>query len=104
MDLQALANKYGMPIKIVSITDFNDSDPKIEQMQPDGDFEVEQVIEEMILLNTGNYHFDLIKKKQSEENTDNSGERLEVKDSKSEEPPVNQINDHKETSKHSDKD
>ena len=42
MDMQALANKYGMPIKIVSIKDFNDPNPKIERMEPDGDFEVKE--------------------------------------------------------------
>ena len=52
MDMQALSNKYGMPIKIISITDFNDPNPKVEKMEPDGDFEVEEKIEELILLNT----------------------------------------------------
>ena len=64
MDFQALSNKYGMPIKIVSIRDFNDQNPKVERLEPDGDFEVQQVFEEMILLKTGQYHFDLIRKKE----------------------------------------
>ena len=63
MDMQALSNKYGMPIKIISITDFNDPNPKVEKMEPDGDFEVKEKIKEMVLLNTGRVHFDLIKKK-----------------------------------------
>ena len=63
MDMQALSNKYGMPIKIVSIKDSNDPNPKVERIEPDGHFEVKQVVEEMIWLNTGQYHFDLIKKK-----------------------------------------
>ena len=63
MDMQALSNKYGMPIKIILITDFNDPNPKVEKMEPDGDFEVKENIEEMILLNTGKFHFDLIMKK-----------------------------------------
>ena len=62
MDMQALSNKYGMPIKIASITDIHDTNPKVERMEPDGDFEVKEQIEEMILLNTGRYHFDLIRK------------------------------------------
>ena len=67
MDMQALSNKYGMPIKIISITDFDDPNPKVERIEPDGDFEVKEQIEEMILLNTGQVHFDLIqKKKQSD--------------------------------------
>ena len=61
--MQALSNKYGMPIKIVSITDFNDPNPKVERIEPDGDFEVKEKIEEMIHLNTGRVHFDLISKK-----------------------------------------
>ena len=67
MDMQALSNKYGMPIKIISITDFDDPNPKVERIEPDGDFDVKEQIEEMILLNTGQVHFDLIqKKKQSD--------------------------------------
>ena len=42
MDMQALGNKYGITIKIVSIKDFNDPNPKIERMEPDGDFEVKE--------------------------------------------------------------
>ena len=71
MDMQALSNKFGMPIKIISIKDFNDSNPKVQQMEPDGDFEVKQIIEEMILLNTGNYHFYLIRKIKSKSNNEN---------------------------------
>ena len=67
MDMQALSNKFGMPIKIISIKDFSDPNPKVEQMEPDKDFEVKEAMEEMILLNTGNYHFDLIRKKESVE-------------------------------------
>ena len=40
-------------------------------MEPDGDFEVDKVIEEMILLNTGNYHFDLIRKIKTNESEGN---------------------------------
>ena len=36
-------------------------------MEPDNDFEVKEVIDEMILLNTGSYHFDLIKKRETDE-------------------------------------
>lgn len=65
LDLQALSNKYGMPIQIILITD-------VERIEPDGDFEVKEHIEEMILLNTGKVHFDLImKKKQSDRTKDN---------------------------------
>ena len=63
MDMQALSNKYGMPIKIISISNFNDPNPKVERMESDGDFEVKEKIEEMSLLNTGRVHFDLIRKK-----------------------------------------
>ena len=66
MDMQALSNKYRMPIKIISITDFNDQNPKVEKIEPDGDFEVKENVEEMILLNTGKVHFDLIKKKKKD--------------------------------------
>ena len=66
MDMQALSNKYGMPIKIVSIKDNNDPKPKVERLEPDGDFEVKQKVAEMILLNTGQYHFDLISKKKTD--------------------------------------
>ena len=69
MDMQALSNKYGMPIKIISINDFNDPNPKVEKMEPDEDFEVKEKIEEMILLNTGKVHFDLIMKKKKKDNT-----------------------------------
>ena len=62
--MQALSNKYGMPIKIISISNFNDSNPNVERMEPDGDFIVKQKVEEMILLNTGRVHFDLIGKKE----------------------------------------
>ena len=44
MDMQALSNKFGMPITIISITDFNDLKPKVERLEPDGDFEVKEVI------------------------------------------------------------
>ena len=63
MDMQALSNKYGMPIKIISITNFDDPNPKVERMEPDGDFIVKESMDEMILLNTGRVHFDLIRKK-----------------------------------------
>ena len=63
MDMQALSNKYGMPIRIISISDFNDPNPKVERMEPDSDFIVEERVEEMTLLNTGRVHFDLIRKK-----------------------------------------
>ena len=63
MDMQALSNKYGMPIKIISVTSFNDIHPKVERIEPDGDFEVKEKNYEIILLNTGNVHFDLIMKK-----------------------------------------
>ena len=63
MDMQALSNKYGMPIKIFLISNFNDPNPKVERMEPDGGFEVKEKIDEMILLNTGRVHFDLIRKK-----------------------------------------
>ena len=76
MDMQALSNKYGMPIKIVSIKDINDTNPKIEYMEPDRDFEVMSVMEEMILLNTGMYHFDLIKKKKRTNTTDSCAKNL----------------------------
>ena len=36
-------------------------------MEPDNDFEVKEVIDEMILLNTGSYHFHLIKKRETDE-------------------------------------
>ena len=56
-----------MPIKIVSIKDFSDPNPKVDRLERDGDFEVKQVFEEMILLNTGQYRFDLIRKNESKE-------------------------------------
>ena len=87
MDMQALSNKYGMPIKIFSIKDFNDPSPKVETMQPDGDFEVDQLIDEMILLNTGSYHFDLIRKIKT-----NEAEVIEIRQSKSEETKENNLN------------
>ena len=62
--MQALSNKYGMPIKIISISNFNDSNPKVERMEPDGDFIVKQKVEETILLNTGRVDFELIRKKE----------------------------------------
>ena len=52
-----------MPIKIISISNFDDPNPKVERMEPDGDFIVKEKIEEMTLLNTGRVHFDLIRKK-----------------------------------------
>ena len=76
MDLQALSNKYGMPIKIISINDFSDPNPKVERLEPDADFVVEKVIDEMILLNTGQCHFDLIRKKQSNNYIQKSCENL----------------------------
>ena len=78
MDLQALSNKYGMPIQIISINDFSDPNPKSERIEPDADFVVEKVINEMILLNTGQCHFDLIKKKQPEKRTQNSTKDLKI--------------------------
>ena len=42
MDMQALSNKYGMPITIISVNDFNDPYPKVERMEPDGDFVVKE--------------------------------------------------------------
>ena len=81
MDMQALSNKYGMPIKIISIKYSNDPKPKVERMEPDKDFEVKEVMEEMILLNTGSYHFDLIQKKKSveieNETKDMSGDEID---------------------------
>ena len=71
MDMQALSNKYGMPITIISVNDFNDPYPKVERMEPDGDFVVKEKIEEMILLNTGKVHFDLIMKKNESDKLDN---------------------------------
>ena len=67
MDMQTLSNKYGMPKKSISINNFNDPNPKVERMEPDGDFEVKEKIEELILLNTGRVHFDLITKKKKSE-------------------------------------
>ena len=63
MDMQALSKKYGMPIKIISISIFNDPNPKVERKEPDGDFIIKEKVEEMIWLNTGKVHFDLIRRK-----------------------------------------
>ena len=60
-----------MPITIISVNDFNDPYPKVERMEPDGDFVVKEKIDEMKLLNTGKVHFDLIMKKNESDKLDN---------------------------------
>ena len=65
MDLQALSNKYVMPIKVVKIKHWNGKKPVVNEIKPDGDFQGhEKQYGKMMMLNTNNCHFDLIRKKE----------------------------------------
>ena len=97
MDMQALSNKYNMPIQIISITDINDINPKVERIEPDRDFEFTEKVEEMILLSTGKVHFDLIMKKKQSDSPKDTKDILNVEKNQED---VSIINDSEEKRKH----